>query len=532
MKTLRPIDSIKLSEKLHAVRNFELPILQEQIQREPRYVEMMWFLQWVSRPENHAGGLARFTRQLVEDHLPKLIPASLLAVAGEKRITPAQYAIIDRELLGLEGDSKPPTPSCLLDDFGEKMELSQAEKQIRLKRFAETFSPAERIEEIIQSAHEELATYLRELCEFRNTKFEGRPRYYSSTYLYQFGREDIEQGPPLHWPTVCKDILTWMDQRAVKVQAELAQTQVSVEILKWIRRAKQCQRPVWLTGSCRLGKTTTLRILAKAFPGQYRVVDTPDDQGVQSLCTAIASALGIEFTNDSIQRKRAKIEEVLIQAKLMLLFDESHFLYPVTVTKMTRPQRLDFVRTTIIDRGITAAFISTPQSIHEAKRKLEKMTGYTQGQWNGRMIREEPIELPEEISEEEKMAVARIHFPDPYYDEDYLRVVTKRVSVVRGSSIYAQTQKVAEMAWVIAQEHGREKPLLADIKEAAQEILPSIAADKATEASPSPKAASIPGTRKRMNAEEIFPGRRPSPIISPHNRALTPSLSSVLEPAE
>ncbi len=511
---IRPVDALKLSDKIRALRNFELPELMEQTESEPRYLELLWFIQWVSRPENYTGGLSRFAHQLVQNHLEKLIPPTLLALADEKRVTEDQAALIEKERSGSD------SPSYLLNEFGE-MHLSPAEERKLLERFAETFSPIEELENIKNSTAESVAMFLRELCEFKNTRFEGPSRFYSH-------QADPEKGPPSTWPSLCKDILVWMDQRAMKVQHEIAETQVSTEILKWLRRARACGRPVHLTGSCRYGKTETIRCLAKAFPWQYRVVNTPPDQSVQSLCTAIAAALGIEFTNDTVQNKKEKIQSVLDQANIMLIFDESHFLFPVTFTRNTRPRRLDFVRVSILDRGIAAAFISTPQSYRESKRKFEKMTGYNLDQWDGRMLREEPVELPEEITEEEKLAVARIHFPG--YDENYLLAVTKQVSVVEGSSIYALIQKVARMSWAIANEHGREKPVYADIKEAVSEVLPTLP-------DVDPPKPSLPATptikstnRRRHTPEEIFPTRRPVSVVPTYNREMTPAINTQLEP--
>ena len=144
------------------------------------------------------------------------------------------------------------------------------------------------------------------------------------------------------------------------------------------------------------------------------------------------------------------------------------------------------------------------------------------------MLREEPIELPEEISEAEKLAVARIHFPG--YPENYLLAVTKRVSVVRASSIYALIQKVARMSWAIANEHGRERPVYADIKEAASEVLPTLPAPDSPEL-PNPTLQTMnSGTRKRTHSEEIFPTRRPVSVVPIHNRALTPAITPILEP--
>ena len=53
----------KVAEKLQAIRNHEYPELLKQISAQPRLVEMMWFLQYVSM---QPGGLVKFSADMVE----------------------------------------------------------------------------------------------------------------------------------------------------------------------------------------------------------------------------------------------------------------------------------------------------------------------------------------------------------------------------------------------------------------------------------------------------------------------------------
>ena len=101
---------------------------------------------------------------------------------------------------------------------------------------------------------------------------------------------------------------------------------------------------------------------------------------------------------------------------------------------------------------------------------------------------------------------------------------------MRGTSIYAQIQKVAAMAFTIAKEHNRAKPGIEDIMEATQEVLPSAPAE-----SPFPSPAAPPQAAKRVPSkkaihEEIFPGRRPNLPPPIHNRAIKPAHSPKLDP--
>jgi hypothetical protein len=186
-----------------------------------------------------------------------------------------------------------------------------------------------------------------------------------------------------------------------------------------------------MNGSSRFGKTEALKAFSHARPGLFRVVQTPEDQAIHSLCRAIAKALGIACDGKTCLQLREQIELVLETSHLMVIFDESQFLYPVRFSKNSRPHRLDFVRRVIIDPEYSAAFVSTPQSYHQARRKFERATGFTFEQLDGRLLTQQPAELPEEISHEEVIAVAAVHLQG--LDSAYHEVVARYAEAVKGS---------------------------------------------------------------------------------------------------
>jgi hypothetical protein len=90
------------------------------------------------------------------------------------------------------------------------------------------------------------------------------------------------------------------------------------------------------------------------------------------------------------------------------------------------------------------------------------------------------------------------------YDDEYLSIVTDCVSAVRGTSIYAQIQKVAARAFTIAKEHNRAKPGIEEIMEATQEVLPSAPAESPFPSPAAPPQAAKRVPRKKAIHEEIF----------------------------
>lgn len=513
-----PINPLLLSWKVRDVRNFELPQIAKELRDEPRLIEVAFFLQWVSEPQNYPGGLARFTADFIEENLSQIGTATIRRCADKGSFTPKDADQAMAELPDWRGRKVDHyTMNDLIEESTSRRferDKDQSADDVR-NEFIENNFPGRLLAEAHRAANDELANFFRSLCEQRNVGFTRDPRI-SSRWQHLSREQRLIHGAPWYWPTVCADLLDWMEGRAQRTMSEIAETRVSLMVLKWVRRSRECNMPVWLTGSCRFGKTESLRAIAKANPGRYRIVETPDDTSILSLCRAVATALGIQCTTDTALVLRGKIGEVLDASGIMLLIDEAHFLLPTKITRNTRPQRLDFIRRTIIDRGHPVVFISTPQSYLEARRKFEKVTGYTMGQWDGRLLREEPVELPEEIDEQEKLAVAAIHLPG--FDADYLKYVVARVSAVRGSSVYAQIAKVAAMSWVVAREHGRKRPSVADIKEASSEVLPSLP----NTATPAPNSPRSPKT----SAKEFFPApdRVSSPLVNPPARATVAEL--------
>jgi len=503
----RPIDPLKIAEKLRAVRNFELPPLEEQIGAHPEFVEVLWFLQWVSMPENYAGGLRRFCEDFVNAKRGSLGPKALLAQLSERRFTVEAAKRLVREfpeVRQFDGINPPGWRELADGRFYDPEEVIAASAD----SLARNSSPEALHSAIVEAIRDILPHYLRALCERSEVLFANCiTRTTSLTFAIE-DRSAFSDGshwvtPPALLPSICVDLVAWMRERELVTHKLVAETSVTKSVRKWVERSYSTGYPVWLSGSCRWGKTETARNLAEARPGIRRMVETPDDNSQVSLCRAIAKALGIPCKGaETALTLRDKIAQVLTEAKLQLLFDEAHFLWPANITSATRPQRLDLVRRLLIDQGIPAVFISTPQSYAQSRKNLVRRTGFSIGQFEGRLLNEKPIELPEEITVEEKIAVAAIHFPN--VSDSYLEIVVRRVSVSLGSSIYALIAKLAKTAQIIAQEHGRQTMIAADILEAANEILPSTK----PEAAKPPQASRTEATPRSRSAADLLSGTR------------------------
>jgi hypothetical protein len=179
----------------------------------------------------------------------------------------------------------------------------------------------------------------------------------------------------------------------------------------------------------------------------------------------IGEALGIDCSYGSNpSRLKERVEYVIRHGGIFLLLDEAHFLAPMNFTETTSPHRLNWVRTEIVDRQLPLAISVTPQAFKGAIDRFVKKTRYDMTQFFGRDFL--PCVLPEVLSEEDLIAVARIHFPG--FSGKALGYIA---SEARLSQNYLQAvEAIARRARFLAGKRGGAVKLK-DIETAASEVL-------------------------------------------------------------
>jgi hypothetical protein len=132
-----------------------------------------------------------------------------------------------------------------------------------------------------------------------------------------------------------------------------------------------------------------------------------------------------------------------------------------------------------MDQDISTVFVCTPQSYLPAKRRFVKTTGFAMEQFDERILK--TVQLPEELSESDLLAVARIHFAGS--PEECLRYVVDMVLATERNFV-SDIEKIATLAKDNAREHSRNRPVLADIEAAISDVLPTVLETVAAPASP------------------------------------------------
>jgi len=366
-----------------------------------------------------------------------------------------------------------------------------------------------------------LADYFYKVCTDLETHFTGEQR--------KFGRNPekpghFKFGPRLwYWPDMWSCFFGWMEQRAAKVRASIAETSVAKEVFRWLDLARKSKRGVMIVGNSRFGKTEAIRCWSAMYPGRARIIETPSSSAEGDLLREIARALGIPYSPNSTKfhELRAAIDTVVRQSQVMLIFDEFQFMLPSNAGRRSDPPRLNYVRRAIMDMPRATAFVCTPQSWKRVEKNYLKVTGYTIEQFEGRLLRSAVV-LPEELPRDEMIAVARIHFPD--LSESHLEWIVRHVRAFQGS-VLSCIENIARLSRIYAEEDGRTSLKLADIKQAISDCLPS----RASAAQIPEDAAPLASDTRAPDASE---GESNTPVFERNPRIRKGSLLRLEKPSE
>lgn len=298
---------------------------------------------------------------------------------------------------------------------------------------------------------------------------------------------------PRYCPTLETLLIEFMDQVEGKVRQTVASTAIARTVYRELEFAITQTVPVPIIGESRFGKTTAVAAWCEMRPGRARLVTVPNTNRERDFIEAHADAFGIEYTaGTSVSRLKELVQFVLRHSGLFLVYDEAHALVPTNYTRNTPPNRLNWVRCEVIDRGLGCAFFATPQSYHQTLAQYTATTGYKMEQWLGRIGR--PVVLPEFIGPEDLLAVARNNFPDV---SDVLLELTCSRAMRTGSPLQT-IELLARRARFLASEAGRSGVSLDDIQEASRYV--GLLKEEPA-ATPSPDLGEAPATPSRRGGQ-------------------------------
>ncbi|MFZ4777166.1 MAG: AAA family ATPase [Terrimicrobiaceae bacterium] len=456
--SIQNIDPLLIAEKLDLVRNFLLPEVQADLESEPRLVKAIWFLQWISMPENYAGGINRFALDLIERYSSKIGPETIqsdskmtiVEIERFLKTTPQARKFYPRAHAMWEGAFFSSTHG-LLPEEEELFERTRLEEISKLT--------ADGLHEIcIDSAKENLSDFLHDVC----TNSETRP-------LDSDGLASRSCHRLWYFPRLWECLFDFMDHHTETAGGRFAETSITREIFHWLRTAQDTRKGVMFLGHSRFGKSHAIRAYARMHPWSVRLVECPSSGSESDLLREICRALGIRFKSATppMHEQRTAIDKVIRSARFLLIFDEAQMLYPQNGSRRTAPPRLNYVRRQIMDIGIPTAFIATIQSWRHVEQNYLKFSGFAQEQFEGRLILS-PIHLPSELSEAEMLEVARVHLPE--LDSDYLMFLVAPIRACKGDHL-SYIENIALISRRYASQRGISVPQLEDLKKAISDVL-------------------------------------------------------------
>jgi len=466
------IDPAKVAAKQAALHNLRAPKFADAVAAQPRLIELLWFIQWVSM---QPGGVDKFAVELIAQSGERIGTEAMRRIGK----TTEPYTAEERNAVIADF----PGNDC---NFG----LSRAEcasMAIRTEFMSKIIGRCHAAIEtarpnlafVSQQNHAEFLAYCRRfaLAELPWTLTDLCIDQYaclSETFWFQ----DLEGA-----------LIEAMDAHAARVNLRLADTQIARQVTDALEFAWSEKGMVEVIGDSRFGKTEAVKNFCAAFPGRARLVKTPCTNDMHSFFEAIADAVGVEV---SLHMKAAEIrrslEFIFRHSGLMFVFDESHWLIPQNFSARTMPFRLNYVRSQILDNGCPVLLVATPQLLATASKTYENVSGFNFVQWRGRILR--TACLISEPPQADLLAIVKLQFPG--LKEAYAQRIIA-AAYLSDKFIFA-VESIAKNARAEARKNGHAEIELSDLEAGitlAGINLPPIVAPQ----SPSPRASA---TRRRI----------------------------------
>jgi len=248
----------------------------------------------------------------------------------------------------------------------------------------------------------------------------------------------------------------------------VAVSEIGQAINEALNYCSQVHGLVIVSGKPRLGKTWAAQHWVGQHPGRARLVQVPSAGDDLAFFSAIASALGITVESDAkTNRLRHRIEAALQPESVFLVLDEAAMCWPGYDYRLSRPSRISWLMTGIINRGCSLALLVTPQFFASQEAYVHK-SGWAAQQWDGRVSRY--IALPDSLPISDLESIARAWLPHGCKRSIEMLADVANISV-RGVAAIEHTVK---SAIYFAGLDGRKEADLKDIQRAIKTgVLPS-----------------------------------------------------------
>jgi len=177
-------------------------------------------------------------------------------------------------------------------------------------------------------------------------------------------------------------LIQYKARRDHEAKEKFVTTAISQKIWDTLDFALTTRSMVLLDGLEGRGKTEAVKAWCELHLADARFISLKGVNNKTAFFREIARALGVP-ANYSYQSAelQCRIEDVLQRSKLMLVVDEAHFAFAQGTRIRNRPELLDWIDTSICNRRIPIALVTTPQFLVCMTR------AHAQVDWNYRQFR-------------------------------------------------------------------------------------------------------------------------------------------------
>jgi hypothetical protein len=260
---------------------------------------------------------------------------------------------------------------------------------------------------------------------------------------------------------------------------------------------------------------------AQMWPGRARLVSCPSGYSLRDLYAAFAEALGIPFTpSTAIHKLKERVQFVLSWFHCLVIIDEAHFALPIPQSRNASPARLDWLRTSVVDKRIPLALVTTAQAFTRALDKFSRHTGYNFDQVLGRIDLNVP--LRGELSDGDLLEVVKIHAAG--IPEKLHRLIVAKC--IQHGGLLKSIEAICCRARHLAGLENKSSVDQPHLETAISEVLPAAAAPpRPHPAAIAPAATKHPVATKRGRTVTT-PSRsiQPAPALDAPARQVTPAI--------
>lgn len=401
-------------------------------------------LQWLSHRD---GGLSKVAVDLVQMNPGRLMTRGM----GKIRACGGCYSVKQAASVRdeLPADIQEEFPLCGYPTAFDLLNVLSHEENDWQKEYPVSYS-AKDFERVCKSAAVDcLGDWLKEVCLNPSASI-------------------MDDSQPWYFRGLAKAVNDYVDSLVAGTRGRFVETELTRSLFDTLDYGLETRCMVVVEGLARTGKTFAAAAWCAMHPDRARYVQVPSTGDDIGFFRAVSEGLGSSAGSClKATQMREKIEDALCGGELMVVFDEAHYLLPQRNLRYAIPNRLNWVMTALVNRGIPVALVTTPQ-FSKSQRAIEQKTGWASEQFIGRIGHWQ--RLPDRLAEKDLEAIARHLLPTG--DEKSIEAL---VAYAQASSKYlAGIESAARHAKYRVSKSGRDRVEFADVKEAIQGgVIPS-----------------------------------------------------------